>query len=197
MDKDHKTIRKYVRKNWGTVLLAIILVIILVNPNAKSWTLRQLIRTGLFNARINTADTIAPTVSDFDFTNEKGEIVNTSTLRGKVVFINFWASWCPPCRAEFPSIEKLYEAFKNDPGVYFLLLNEDDNVTLAINYLSKEKYTVPFHQATAAIPAVMYNGTLPTTVILDKKGNIRYKKEGIAGYSSDQFMSQLRELINE
>ncbi|WP_313261610.1 TlpA disulfide reductase family protein [Sphingobacterium sp.] len=61
-----------------------------------------------------------------EFCDEKGNIQNTSSLRGKVVLISFWASWCPPCQAEFPSIETLYSKFKNNPDVFFLTINQDN-----------------------------------------------------------------------
>jgi len=118
-------------------------------------------------------------------------------LRGKVVFINFWASWCPPCRAEFPSIETLYTRFKNHPDIFFLMINKDSDPSAAHNYLEKEKYSVPFYQTNDNVPGEVYSGSLPTTVVLDKAGKIRFHHEGFANYGTGQFVKQIEELIKE
>src|SRR5690606_7980660 len=126
-------------------LMVIAIGILLINPDAKSFVLRQLMRTGIFNAKIeNRASGGAEqTAIDFDFEDGRGSVQHTSSLRGKVVFINFWASWCPPCRAEFPSIETLYSKLKDNPDVFFLTINEDSDPATGKAYLDKEKFTIP------------------------------------------------------
>ena len=176
--------------------MGIAVVVLFVSPDAKSWTLRQLMRTGFFNASMEKEAPAAPAV-DFAFEDGKGTLQHTSSLRGKVVFINFWASWCPPCRAEFPSIESLYGQFKNDPGIFFLTINEDDNASAAFNYLQNEQFTVPFYKASGRVPAEVYSGTLPTTVVLDKQGRIRFHQTGFANYGSEKFVQQVEALIRE
>ena len=177
--------------------MGIALVTILVNPDAKAWVLQKLFFTGLFNAKIEQKTTVysSQNNADFSFINENNAILNTSSLRGKVVFINFWASWCGPCRAEFPSIQKLYTQFKDNPNVYFVMINTDDAILKAKNYLEKEQFTIPLQHAYGTIPDAVYTGTLPTTVVLDKKGNIRFSHEGFANYASEDFIKQIHDLI--
>lgn len=190
---------QYLRKNGLSMLMMIALGILVLHPDAKSFMLKQFMATGFFNASIAEKEiaTTKESTFDFDFYDEKGNAFNTSSLRGKVVFINFWASWCPPCRAEFPSIEELYAKFKDSPDVYFLTVNEDKDFSIAKSYMSKEKYIIPFFKTNGAVPAELYTGSLPTTIVLDKNGNIRYKNEGFANYSSDKFIQQMQELIKE
>lgn len=202
MSKEKSSANKFwqfLRKNGFSVLMGIAIVLMLVSPDVKSFVLRQLMRTGLFNASIEDKRSATSDLSavDFDFTDHNGNVQNTSSLRGKVVFINFWASWCPPCRAEFPSIEKLYSKFKNNPNVFFLMINEDSDPAAADGYLQKEKYSVPFYKSRGNVPSEIYTGALPTTIVLDKKGKVRFKHEGFADYGTEKFVKQIEELIKE
>ena len=189
----------FIKKHGVSILMGVALITMLVNPDAKSWVLRHLMVTGIFNASIEEkgTDTSKFSVTDFDFVDENGIVQNTSSLRGKVVFINFWASWCGPCRAEFPSIETLYQKFKDDPTVYFLMINADDDVSKAQRYMESEHFSIPLMKAGGAVPDVIYTGSLPTTVVLDKSGAIRLKHERFANYASDAFIKQIEELTGE
>jgi thiol-disulfide isomerase/thioredoxin len=193
-----KNRQHFIRKHGFPILMGLIIVTLFVSPEAKSWTIRQLMRTGLYNVNIEKDMTMLPQMeTGFDFEDEKGNIQNTSSLKGKVVFINFWASWCPPCRAEFPSIETLYSKFKNDPDLFFLMINEDDNRAAGRDYLQNKGYVTPMFKTRSAIPANIYNGTLPTTLVLDKKGKVVFRHEGFANYASEDFISQINTLIKE
>ncbi len=190
---------QYIKKNGVTMLMVGFIVVMFVSPDAKSFVLRQLMATGIFNASIDnkSADKSDHANIDFEFSDEKGSIQNTSSLRGKVVFINFWASWCPPCRAEFPSIETLYSKFKDNPDVFFLTINQDNDLATGRAYLNKEHFSVPLFTTNGNVPREIYSGALPTTVVLDKDGTIRYHNTGFANYASSKFLKQMEELINE
>ena len=190
---------QYIKKNALTIFMVVAVGILIISPDAKSFVLRQLMTTGIFNASIDKkdADTTNLTNTDFTFTDGNGSVQNTSSLRGKVVFINFWASWCPPCRAEFPSIETLYTKFKDNPDVFFLTINEDSDLATAKAYLTNENFSIPFYKSNGNVPGEIYSGALPTTVVLDKTGKIRFHHTGFANYASDKFVKQIEELVNE
>ncbi|MGO1242917.1 MAG: redoxin family protein [Sphingobacterium sp.] len=205
-DKEVSSVKKasnrflqYLRKNGFSIVMIIALGVMLVSPDAKSFLLAQLMKTGLFNASINQKESVhAQQVSvDFSFLDENGTVQNTSSLRGKVVFINFWASWCPPCRAEFPSIETLYAKYRDHPDIFFLMINEDNNQVAAKEYLRKENSALPLYRAHSTIPQSIFSGTLPTTVVLDKKGKIRFHHTGFANYASAKFGDQLNALMSQ
>jgi thiol-disulfide isomerase/thioredoxin len=194
----------WLRKNWSTALLVSIFIVLLVSPDAKAWLMRQIISTGLMNSKIEEKDTEPAVESsplssteNFSVRNDKGEIINTSDLKGKVVFINFWASWCPPCRAEFPSIQTFYDRFKSNKDLVFLTVNLDEQTALGKMYLEKEQFTVPFLVAEGLIPISFFNGSLPTTVVLDKSGKIRMHHAGMADYSKESFYQEINQLLNE
>ena len=188
---------RYFKKNGFTILMVVFIGAMLFSPDAKSFVLRQLVSTGLFNPNMDKKSEDIASVNDFDFADENGNILNTSSLRGKVVFINFWASWCPPCRAEFPSIETLYSQFKDNPDVFFLTVNEDSDLAKGRAYLDNENFSVPMYQSISNVSSEVYSGTLPTTLVLDKEGVIRYHHTGIANYASGKFIRQMEELIDE
>lgn len=190
--------KRFIRKNGFSIFFGIIFVVLFVSPKAKTWVLQQIMFTGFFNAHIDKKDLNmkgSQSIIEFDFEDGKGNIQNTSALIGKVVFINFWASWCPPCRAELPSIEMLYSKFRNNPDVTFLIMNEDADLSMAKEFLEKGKYSFPIYKAKSNPPMEIYSGTLPTTIILGKNGKVIFRHEGFANYGSEKFIKQMGELI--
>ena len=194
----------WLKKNWSTVLFVGIFILLLVSPDAKAWLMRQIISTGLLNSKIEKKsvgkplEEMNPSISEsFTVKDENGKIINVSGLKGKVVFINFWASWCPPCRAEFPSIQKFFEKYRSIDELVFLTVNLDEDLDAGKMYLEKEKFTVPFLFPNGNIPKVYFSGSLPTTVILDKTGKIRLQHAGMADYSKDSFYEEINQLLKE
>lgn len=182
--------KKYLIKNWSAILWGVALLIVLFHPGAKAWVLRQVMRTGVFNAEIKQQ--AGGAVAQFSYLDE-GVVAHVQELRGKVVFINFGASWCPPCRAELPTVVALYEKMKDNPGVKFLFFGEDNDPAAAREFLKG----LPMVRNHGDIPEYIYKGTLPTTVILDKRGVVRYHHEGLADFGTEQFMEQLMALTKE
>jgi thiol-disulfide isomerase/thioredoxin len=184
------------KKNAVTIFLGGLVLVLLVSPNAKSWVLQQLVSTGMFNANIkNEGVSNIPSNTTFSFTNAQGTSASTASLKGKVVFINFWASWCPPCRAEMPSLNELYNKLKDDNRFVFLFINEDDDKIKAKQYLDKNGFEIPLFSRSGNVPTEIFSGTLPTTIVLNKEGKIVLEHTGMAGYNSDGFIKQLKELL--
>ena len=195
-------LKTWLKKNTSTAILTVLFIVILVNKDAKAWLMRQVAYTGILNSSISESKEIQNTTTKasyagFSLKREDGTGIDSSTLQNKVVFLNFWASWCPPCRAEFPSVQKMYDHYKNNPDMVFLTVNLDDNAALGKSYLKEKGFTVPFLIPAGNIPDVLYNGSLPTTVVLDKKGEIRLHHKGLADYSKDSFYKQIDELLKQ
>ncbi|ATL48289.1 thioredoxin [Chitinophaga caeni] len=187
----------WLKKNIVSIILMGMLLLLLVSPDAKAWFLRQVIATGIMNPSIEKNVPSSPGSIDFSVTDASGKYINIKDLKGKVVFINFWASWCPPCRAEFPSLQQFYEKYQHNKNIVFITVNLDKNVEIAKAYMEKKQYTVPFLKPAGNIPETIFQGSLPTTVILGKQGNIRLHHEGMANYSSGNFYKQIDQLINQ
>lgn len=163
---------------------------------------RALLWTGLFDAdtsEIATTEGSFLSDSDYRFALEKtnGETISLSDYRGNVVFVNVWASWCPPCVAEMPTIETLYDNVEGEDNIRFILLTMDEEQQKAIDFMENKEFPMPYFFPASAIPSEFRSQYLPTTYVLSKEGQIVYKKEGIADYSSQNFAQWLRELAQK
>jgi thiol-disulfide isomerase/thioredoxin len=191
-------IDKSIYKKAGNYIFLGLLLVLLFNPNAKAWLLRQVMSTGLFNAGIKkeaTAVNKTNSLANFSYRDEKGNVLSTVNLKGKVVFINFWATWCPPCRAEMPALNDLYNKLHADDRFVFLFLNEDNDPQKAASYLQSNGFAMPLLSSSGSVPSEIYSGSLPTTIVLNKDGQIVYKHEGIAKYNTTEFIQQLKDLL--
>lgn len=185
--------RSWVKKNWINIALGGFIGVMLFYPPAKVWVLQRIMATGVFNASPNdgTTSIAAPMV----FKNADGEIVSTENLKGKIVFINFWASWCPPCLAEMPSIQNLYNHYRNEPRIVFIMADADNKVNESIDFLRKRSIELPVYSMYSSIDPSLYKGTLPTTVILDKQGRVILNHSGIGRYDTDKIFELLEQQL--
>lgn len=183
-------IRKYISNGIFILILAVVLFV----PSAKAIVIQGLIKIGLFNPDIKTEKIALNPLLDLKFKDQKGNIVTLNELRGKVVFLNFWATWCPPCLAEMPSINKLYEQHKNNDDVVFIMLDADSNFEKANGYMKSRKYIMPVYQMASNVPEQIFAGSLPTTVVFDKQGRLSFKHEGAANYNSKKFVEFMEKL---
>lgn len=120
---------------------------------------------------------------------------NLADSRGKVVFLNFWGSWCPPCVAEMPSIQKLYETKGKD--VFFILITMQDKPEKFVPYLKENGYSMPVYEANTLLPKALIPNSFPTTFILNKKGEVVRKETKSKDWNLPEIHKLLDELIKE
>lgn len=184
-----------------TGIMFLVLLAAVINPDAKALLLRGFMKVGLFRPDIpkTTVAHSANEVSDIDLSllDSNGRKTNVSDLKGKVIFLNFWATWCPPCKAEMPSINQLYQAVGQDSSVVFFLIDVDGTFEKSAAFLRKGGYALPLVGPYGAIPEHVFKGTLPTTVVVDKSGRVAMMHEGIADYSNSAFIKFIRELVGQ
>jgi thiol-disulfide isomerase/thioredoxin len=113
--------------------------------------------------------------------NADGEAVYLDAYKGKVVFLNFWATWCPPCVAELPEIEKAYE--KHGDQVVFLLVSGEDPEKV-LSFQEKYGYDLPVYFPATAVPEIFESPSIPTTFIISPEGKIVSKKKGAVNWDS-------------
>jgi thiol-disulfide isomerase/thioredoxin len=116
----------------------------------------------------------------FKFVDTKGQPISSEDYKGKILIINFWATWCGPCRGEFPQFQKFYEKYKDDPRVAILTVATDETATPTSSittYIDKNKFTFPVTRSEEYSKGNHIN-TIPLTWWVDPKGNIVYRKLG-------------------
>jgi thiol-disulfide isomerase/thioredoxin len=119
---------------------------------------------------------------DFKLVNSKGTVVNLKDYKGDVIFINFWATWCPPCVAEMPGLQLLYNAYGEKVTFLFIARDKKEKVS---NFITKKNYNLPVYFESGFTPKTLYSAALPTTFIIDKKGNIVVAETGSADWNSE------------
>ena len=130
----------------------------------------------------------------WELINLKGESYELKEAKGKVVFINLWATWCPPCIAEMPDMQELYNDYQ-DKVVFLFVSNErQDKVA---SFLKKKGYDLPSFQPKSGIPEELYSTSIPATYIIDKKGMIVIDKRGAANWNGSTVRTLLDRLILE
>ena len=130
---------------------------------------------------------------DFMIEDLDGKKVQFEEFKGEVVFINFWATWCPPCVAEMPDIHRLYEDQKDQ--VRFIMISLDQDEEKAHKFISKKGFDFPVYFLRSPLPANFNTRSIPTTYVLDKKGKIIVENHGMAKYNTDNFRQLLTELF--
>jgi len=185
----------FIKKHFFTLVLAGLLLVLLLVPGAKAFLLQTYMRTGLLNAPAKKEIIVpAGNFSGLSFVNDQSVYIHTANLRGKTIFINFWASWCAPCVAEMGSINALYNRLSADPRFVFILADADNDFSKSISFMQRNGYHLPVYQPSSGIPGNLFSGSLPTTIIIDGNGNVVYKHEGIANYNTAAMIGLLRSL---
>jgi len=135
---------------------------------------------------------------DMEVKNINGKVINLQQLKGKVVFVNFWATWCPPCLGELPSVNTLYQKFRNDTNVVFLAVDVDNDLSKSTKFLQAKGYTMPVYAGDDLhVPHTLYNEGIPTTLVINKKGFIAFKHLNRANYADPAFEDFIVQLTKQ
>ena len=141
---------------------------------------------------------IGGVAADFDLSGINKDTMKLSDMRGSVVLINFWATWCTSCIEEMPSLERLAQILSGNPHFKIVTILYRDDLDRASLYMKQNAYTFPVYiNPDETAPRLFGITGVPETFIIDKKGVLRDKVIGPADWDSPQIVSSLQALINE
>lgn len=132
-----------------------------------------------------------PALPQFTLQNVKGEAVNMQSFKGKKVFVNLWATWCPPCRREMPSIQKLAQSVDSNK-VAFVMLSLDDDFNKAISYVQKQKISLPVYYPGENLPELFNVPGIPVTYIFNENGELVRRIDGGDDYNTSKYREILK-----
>lgn len=133
---------------------------------------------------------------DGRFADLDGREYAFADLRGKVVLLNLWATWCPPCRAEMPFLENLWEKFKDDDRVRILCISPEEPADLRSDPLART-LKMPIYTFATPIPPELEAESLPTTYIFDQDGKVVFGHTGMARWDAPEIVAYLEALAGE
>ncbi len=156
----------------------------------------SLIMLGIFSANSYAKDLKGP-AKDFTLKSNQGKNIRLKDLRGQVVMLNFWASWCGPCRQEMPLLDKLYQRY-NPAGFVLLGVNVEADPKEADHLLKEIPVSFPILYDTTSKVSEQYKvSAMPSSVIIDCDGNMNYLHKGYKPGDEKTYQSKVKELLRQ
>lgn len=185
-------------KRWWSIALDFIflaLIVAMIFPASRKEVSAFMVRQTLLSPRASSNTTF---LSDDDWSfrvvDNNGKVVELSELKGAPIFVNYWATWCPPCIAEMPSIQNLYDNYNEK--VHFLFVNNEDPAVVR-SFMDKHNYDLPLHNIVGRTPDLFETSTLPTTIVISPKGRVVLYKTGAARWDSNKMFKMMDEMIED
>ncbi len=185
---------KYSKQKLSNLIFIIIIATLLFTPIGTS-----------FKVLIKQLFSFSPSVVNVDerksidtytwlLENINGEEYNFQSAKGKVVLVNLWATWCPGCIAEMPSLQALYNDY-NDQVEFLFVTNEEKEKVDA--FMQKKGYDFPVYTELSQTPSLLYSTSIPATYLISKKGEVVINKIGAANWNSDTVRETIDQLLIE
>ncbi|MFH0999796.1 MAG: TlpA disulfide reductase family protein [Bacteroidota bacterium] len=196
MEKYFARLKKKSKWSWASDIIFGLLIIALIVPATRTPLIVLVKRATLFSPSISVKDNFGE-LNEIDLQwaliNENDQLIRLSDLKDKPVFINIWASWCAPCIAEMPSIDKLYADYKDK--VHFVIATYETK-NLVNSFLLKHDLSFPVYRYQTKEPELLQSKTIPATFIINTKGQIVVSEKGTSNWNSNKVRNLLDNLIS-
>ena len=178
-------------------IIFLIIIAIFIIPQTRQ-PIQILLHKGLSyinqSSVIDKEDRVKVPYGNWKLKSDVNSVLDFKESEGKVVFVNFWATWCPPCIAEMPSLQLLYNDYKDK--VEFLLVTNDDFKTVD-NFKTKRSFDFEVYTSINQIPKELSTRSIPRTFIINKTGEIVVDESGAVDWNSEKVRNQLDQLLSE
>ncbi len=184
----------WIKKRWKDLVFILIIGLLFI-PQVRQPI--QVFVQGIFAGTpddLNKEDQKKLSSFNFALRGLDGQNTNLSNSEGRVILVNNWATWCPPCIAEMPSLQSLYNVYKEKVDFYFIS-NEKYNVLKM--WLKEKSYNLPVYQPMGPTPKQLNSSSIPTTYVINKKGIIIIEEVGAHDWNTESFREKLDFLIDE
>ncbi len=189
--------KKSLKRNlieWGVmILIPLILYLTGTLGEVVGHAQQVILWTGLMQANTEIPARQKQVEYNIPLVTVGGQPANLGDFRGKVIFMNFWATWCPPCIAEMPFINKLYQQIDNK-DIVFVMISTDGNLEKVRNFIKKKDFSFPVYLLDGPLPKEFHSNVIPTTFIISKEGTIVSRHNGMANYDTSRFKKFLQKL---
>ena len=167
----------------------------MLSSRLNSWMRGALLAGALATTSlVGASASMAPT---FALPSRSGDTVSLAQLKGKVVMLNFWASWCGPCRQEMPLLDQMHKRY-SALGFTLVGVNVDADSKDAEAWLSKTPVSFPVLFDRESKVSKLYDvSAMPSTVFIDRQGNVRYQHKGYKAGDESEYLNQIRALLKE
>lgn len=183
----------FLKKNKGNFLFVVLLALLFV-PQTRI-PIQVFVQRIVSFSPSEISEEERETLLDYNWllSDMEGKTVHLKSSQGNVTIINVWATWCPPCIAEMPSFQKLYERYGEEVDFYFI---SQDSAEKQVAFMVENGYTFPIYIPQKASPQKLNATALPTTFVIAKNGNILIKKIGAADWNGDTMHSVLERSLH-
>lgn len=193
-------VTKFVRtmRPWALFIGIFLLLKVTGLGNQISYVTQSvLLKAGVMDAQPEESVSKEQTFNyDFTVRDLDGKNLDMKELKGKVIFINLWATWCGPCRVEMPSIQNLYNSVDKDKIAFVMLsLDQENQQGKIIQFVKDKGFTFPVYQPATPLPSLLQVTTIPTTFIISADGKVKSRKVGMANYDTEEMRKFLKSLI--
>jgi len=192
-----KVAKEILKTGLTFVILLVVLNYTGLIGSISSATQSAFLKTGLLDAEL---DDTKSEVFNYNFTIKdlSGKRFSFEQYKGKVVFINLWATWCGPCRAEMAGIQKLYESVAADSISFIMLsLDRDADQEKVVKYVNTKGFSFPVYLPSGRLTEQLSVPSIPTTFVIGKDGKIVAMEVGTTNFNTDKFRKFLRQLNQE
>jgi len=184
--------RKFIKKQWSNILFFLFVLLLLI-PQTRMPIQVFLNRTFAFSPSVTEASKREKiTTYEWFLSDLDNQVMDFSSSQGKPIFVSFWATWCPPCIAEMPSIQEFYEKYGEEVDFYLVARDASSSVEA---FLNKNSYTFPVYFEASPTPHLLDSNALPTSFLIHPNGEIMIKKTGAADWASASFFEEMDNLI--